>query len=114
MRKINKTLRELRKLYGYTQLDLAVYLNIDNSTYGKIEQGVSDINLSKLELIANFYEMSVVELLAYPNQIKETYEPLKPAVSIVVDVYSEAEAKIVDKVLAKIREIDVRRIVNNI
>ena len=108
MKKINQTLKELRKRNGYTQLDLAAILNVDNSTYAKIEQGISDINLSKLELIANFYKMSVIELLAYPNLVKEVYEPLKPKVFITIDVYSDNQEKTVMEVLEKIDGINVR------
>ena len=109
IKKINQTLRELRKIHGYTQLDIAMMLDIDNSTYAKIEQGVSDINLSKLELISNIYKMSVVELLAYPNLVKEVYEPLKPKVSIIIDVYSDNQEKAVTEVLEKIEGIEVKK-----
>ena len=102
MKKINQTLKELRKLNGYTQLDLATVLEVDNSTYAKIEKGDTDINFSKLELIAGFYRMSVVELLAYPNVVKEEGEPSKPKVSIVIDVYSDNQERTVMKVLEKI------------
>ena len=74
-----------------------------------IEQGVSDINLSKLELISNIYKMSVVELLAYPNLVKEVYEPLKPKVSIIIDVYSDNQEKAVTEVLEKIEGIEVKK-----
>ena len=108
MKKINQTLRELRKLHGYTQLDLAMALDIDNSTYAKIEKGSSEINLSKLEQIANFYKMSVIDLLAYPNIVKEKYEPLKPKVSITIDVYSDHQQKTLMEVLEKIDGINVK------
>ena len=108
MKKINQTLKKLRKSYGYTQLDLAMALGIDNSTYGKIEKGSSDINLSKLEQIANFYKMSVVDLLAYPKMVIEKYEPLKPKISITIDVYSDNQKKTVMEVLEKIEGINVK------
>ena len=108
MKKINQTLKELRKLHGYTQLDLAMALEIDNSTYAKIEKGSSEINLSKLEQIANFYKMSVVELLAYPNMVKEKYESLKPKISITIDVYSDYQQKTLMEVLEKIEGINVK------
>jgi len=108
MTRISKTLKELRKSYGYTQLDLAATLDIDNSTYAKIERGTSDINFSKLERIANFYKMSVVELLAYPNIVKEVHEPLKPKISIVIDVYSDNQEKTIMEVLKKIEGINIK------
>ena len=108
MKRINKTLRELRKLHGYTQLDVAMALNIDNSTYAKIERGGSDINLSKLGQIANFYKMSVIELLAYPSLVKEIYEPLKPKISITIDVYSDNQKKRIMEVLEKIEGINIK------
>jgi len=108
MKQIYRTLKELRKSHGYTQLDLAAALEIDNSTYAKIERGTTDINLSKLEKIANFYKMSVIELLAYPNVVKEKYEPFKPKVSIEIDVYSDNQEKTVMEILEKIEGINVK------
>ena len=108
MKKINHILKELRKLRGYTQLDLAIALGIDNSTYAKIEKGSSDVSLSKLEQIASFYKISVVELLAYPKMVVEKYEPLKPKVSVTIDVYSDNQKKTIMEILEKIEGINVK------
>ena len=62
---INETLKKLRKKNGLTQRELADYLNVDAAIISNIEKGKADITLSRLELIAKRYGMSVVELLAY-------------------------------------------------
>ncbi len=62
---INETLKKLRKKNGLTQRELADYLNVDAAIISNIEKGKADITLSRLELIAQKYGMSVIELLAY-------------------------------------------------
>ena len=65
MPSINETLKKLRKKNGLTQRELADYLNVDAAIISNIEKGKADITLSRLELIAQKYGMSVIELLAY-------------------------------------------------
>lgn len=69
MERVYSTIKELRKKKGLTQQDLAEYLNLDVTSISKLENGKIDISLSKLELISTKFEMSVLELLAYPNKV---------------------------------------------
>jgi len=69
MEAINEVLKKLRKKNGYTQQQIADVLALEVSSYGKKELGQSDISLRQLESISNFYKMSVLELLAYPDTI---------------------------------------------
>jgi len=111
MKKISETLKELRKKNGKTQLEIGELLNITDSAYSKIETGNADINLSKLEIISNLYNMSVIELLAYPKEVKIIGEPIKPKVSIMIDITSKNQAEKVAEVLQKINDINVE--INN-
>ena len=61
MEKIFRTLRHQR---GWSQEDIANRLGISIPAFSKIETGVTDINLSRLEQIANIYDVNVVNLLA--------------------------------------------------
>src|ERR1700733_9003726 len=77
-KKANKTvganIRTLRHQRGWSQEDVADRLGISIPAFSKIETGVTDINLSRLEQIANVFEVSVVYLLAM--YIKEAeHEP---------------------------------------
>jgi transcriptional regulator with XRE-family HTH domain len=59
-----KNIRTLRHERGWSQEDVATRLGISIPAFSKIETGVTDINLSRLEQIANIFEVSVVNLLS--------------------------------------------------
>ena len=71
---VGMNIRTLRHQQGWSQEDVANRLGISIPAFSKIETGVTDINLSRLEQIANVFEVSVVYLLAM--DIKEAeHEP---------------------------------------
>lgn len=59
-----KNIRTLRHQHNWSQEDVASRLGISVPAFSKIETGVTDINLSRLEQIANIFEVSVVTLLS--------------------------------------------------
>jgi transcriptional regulator with XRE-family HTH domain len=59
-----KNIRTLRHQRNWSQEDVASRLGISIPAFSKIETGVTDINLSRLEQIANIFEVSVVTLLS--------------------------------------------------
>ena len=61
---VGKNIRTLRHQRGWSQEDIANRLGISIPAFSKIETGVTDINLSRLEQIANIYDVNVVNLLA--------------------------------------------------
>ena len=61
---IGKNIRTFRHQHGWSQEDVASRLGISIPAFSKIETGVTDINLSRLEQIANIYEIEVVQLLS--------------------------------------------------
>lgn len=52
-------LRELRKSRGKTQQDLADLLNIRRSTYGEYERGVILPPTDKIQVLANYFNVTV-------------------------------------------------------
>ncbi len=90
-KKTNKTvgqnIRTIRHQRGWSQEDVANRLGISIPAFSKIETGVTDINLSRLEQIANIYEINVVNLLSLDA---EETEPKVSNLSI-------AEKKILDR-----------------
>jgi transcriptional regulator with XRE-family HTH domain len=60
---VGKNIRTLRHQRGWSQEDVATRLGISIPAFSKIETGVTDINLSRLEQIANIFEINVVHLL---------------------------------------------------
>ncbi|GAL84510.1 helix-turn-helix domain-containing protein [Sporocytophaga myxococcoides] len=65
MKDLGNILKSLRISKGISQDALAFEIEISLSTYSKLERGLTDITLSKLEKLAAFYEMDVVEVLLY-------------------------------------------------
>jgi transcriptional regulator with XRE-family HTH domain len=63
MKTLGKKIRLLRHQKGWSQEDVAKRLDISIPAFSKIETGITDINLSRLEQIATLFEMSVVQLL---------------------------------------------------
>lgn len=61
---VGRNIRTLRHQRSWSQEDIANRLGISIPAFSKIETGVTDINLSRLEQIANIYEINVVNLLA--------------------------------------------------
>jgi transcriptional regulator with XRE-family HTH domain len=68
---IGKNIRTFRHQRGWSQEDVASRLGISIPAFSKIETGVTDINLSRLEQIANIYELDVVQIIAMDTEVVE-------------------------------------------
>jgi len=84
---VGQNIRTIRHQRGWSQEDVANRLGISIPAFSKIETGVTDINLSRLEQIANIYEVNVVNLLSLD------VEEIEPQVSNL----SIAQKKILDR-----------------
>ncbi len=67
MKSLGKKIRLLRHQKNWSQEDVAKRLDISIPAFSKIETSITDINLSRLEQIANLFEMSVVQLLTFSD-----------------------------------------------
>lgn len=72
---VGKNIRALRSVHGYNLAFIANRLNISIAALSKIETGVTDANLSRLEQIAHIFEVDIVNLLSRDN----TFEPISIA-----------------------------------
>lgn len=73
MKTLGKRIRLLRHQNGWSQEDVAKKLEISIPAFSKIETGITDVNLSRLEQISKLFDLSVVELLTFvdsEDQIK--------------------------------------------
>ena len=71
MKTLGKKIRLLRHQKSWSQEDVAKKLDISIPAFSKIETGITDINLSRLEQIAILFDMSVVQLLTFTDSDKE-------------------------------------------
>ncbi len=65
MKNIGGVLKAIRIKRGWGQRDVAMFINISIPAYSKIETGVTDMNLSRLEQFADLFEMSLVEIVNF-------------------------------------------------
>lgn len=65
MKTLGKKIRLLRHQRGWSQDDVARRLEISIPAFSKIETGITDINVSRLEQVAKLFDMNVVQLLTY-------------------------------------------------
>jgi transcriptional regulator with XRE-family HTH domain len=63
MKALGQNIRTLRRQKGWSQEDVAMRLDISIPAFSKIETGVTDVNLSRIEQIAGAFELSIIELL---------------------------------------------------
>jgi transcriptional regulator with XRE-family HTH domain len=64
MKILATNIRVLRHEHGWSQEDIARKLGISIPAFSKIETGITDVNLSRIEQIANIFDVPVVKLLA--------------------------------------------------
>ena len=88
---IGKSIRILRHQHGWSQEDIANRLGISIPAFSKIETGVTDVNLSRLEQIANIYEVSVVQLLTVDS---EQVEVVHSHLNVIQKKLSDRETEI--------------------
>ncbi|QQL50673.1 helix-turn-helix domain-containing protein [Mucilaginibacter ginkgonis] len=68
---IGKNIRVLRRNRNWSQDDVASRLGISVPAFSKIETGVTDINLSRLEQIAQIFEVGVPHLITLQEERAE-------------------------------------------
>ncbi|GAA4511964.1 hypothetical protein GCM10023173_05370 [Sphingobacterium thermophilum] len=75
MNTLGKKIRLLRHQKGWSQEDVAKRLDISIPAFSKIETGITDVNLSRLNQIAKLFNLSLVELLSTSdaNEEKEKF-----------------------------------------
>ena len=71
--KLHEKIRCNRKLKGWSQEDIAAKLEMSSNGYGSIERGDTDVNLSRLNSIAELFDMTLLELMSFDlNSIPST------------------------------------------
>ena len=111
MKTLGKKIRLLRHQKGWSQEDVAKRLDISIPAFSKIETGITDINLSRLEQISNLFEMSVVQLLTF-NDL-EADQKFVNELEVVNKKLTDRETEIIDlqkKVIELFEELRHNRI----
>ncbi|GAB2686874.1 hypothetical protein GCM10027037_06160 [Mucilaginibacter koreensis] len=88
-KQVGKNIRMIRHKYGWSQEQVAGRLGISIPALSKIETGVTDVNLSRLEQIAAIFEMNVTNLLMPEENVAQ----MEPAAG----VNSAAQKKLAER-----------------
>ncbi|SDE95837.1 Transcriptional regulator, contains XRE-family HTH domain [Mucilaginibacter pineti] len=94
MKTLGQNIRLLRHQKGWSQEIVAKMLDVSIPAYSKIETGITDINLSRLEQVASVYGISTVQLLALGeanevdglNILEDLYQKLAVRETEVIDL----------------------------
>ena len=92
--KLNKRLKELRKLYGLTQEESARKLNISRSSINNYEAGTREPDYDTLIHIAKFYGVTVDYLIGYTN---EYAKDMKDSVRMLLQTLNGATDEEIDQ-----------------
>ena len=111
MKTLGKKIRLLRHQRGWSQEDVAKRLDISIPAFSKIETGITDINLSRLEQISILFEMSVVQLLTFNDAEQE--QKYNSELDTVSKKLSDREAEVIDlqkKVIELYEELRLNKV----
>lgn len=67
MERICEKIKLVRTSRGLRQEDICNIIKITKPAYSNIERGITDLNYSRLEQIANAFQLTPVELMTYPE-----------------------------------------------
>ncbi|OJW15973.1 MULTISPECIES: helix-turn-helix transcriptional regulator [unclassified Mucilaginibacter] len=111
MKTLGKKIRLLRHQKGWSQEEVAKRLDISIPAFSKIETGITDINLSRLEQIAVLFEMSVVQLLTYNES--EQDQKMASELESVNKKLMDRETEVIDlqkKVIELFEELRLKKV----
>lgn len=94
MKLLGKKIRLLRHQKGWSQEDVAKQLDISIPAFSKIETGITDINLSRLEQISALFDMTIVQLLSYNDPEQEIKNASE--LELVTKKLQDREAEVID------------------
>lgn len=65
---------KIRNDKGFTQAAIAEGIEVDYSTYSKLESGITKLSIDRLEKIASYFKMEIIDIITYPQK----YVPAAP------------------------------------
>ena len=71
---IGTNIRQLRQKNGWSQGEVAKRLKISIPAFSKIETGITDINISRLNQIATLFEISTLDIISSGNSKSESVD----------------------------------------
>lgn len=90
MNDILKNITAIRKNKRINQVEIASYLAMDASNYGRIERGFTELTFTKLAKIAEMFNMRPIDLITYPDKyVKFEKEEKRRRVMVEIELTEE-------------------------
>lgn len=102
MNALGKKIRLLRHQKGWSQEDVAKRLDISIPAFSKIETGITDVNLSRLNQISKLFGLSLVQLLSTSD-----VEDEKQVADELSDLHRKLQARETDVIDLQKKVIDL-------
>lgn len=101
MHKVYESIKAIRVAKGLKQEDVANKLGMAQSNYGRLEKGLTQISIERLEQIAEVFEMSITAIISYESDQQPTNEDI----SYYIDLCKKYE-KTIDTQKKRIAELE--------
>ena len=97
MEQIGPKLKALRLTHSVSQKTIADQLGMSVPAYAKIEAGLTDVYFSKIEQIAEIYNISLLDLLKIgeKNSVNMQYPIVKKQLDELMEKYNEQQKKMI-------------------
>jgi Predicted transcriptional regulators len=66
---IANNIKVIRERQGFLQKEIALHIEVDKSTYSKIEKGLREVTVCELTKIAGLFNMTVDQVINYDENI---------------------------------------------
>ncbi len=66
---LGNNIQTIRKNLGLLQKEVALELNLDKSSYSKVEKDMREVKVSELKTLSNLFNMSVDDIINYDENI---------------------------------------------
>lgn len=66
---IGKNIQAIRTKLGLLQKEVALELDLDKSSYSKVEKDMREVKVSELKTLSNLFNMSVDDIINYDENI---------------------------------------------
>ncbi|MCX6166379.1 MAG: helix-turn-helix transcriptional regulator [Sphingobacteriales bacterium] len=94
MNTLGKKIRLLRHQRSWSQEDVSKQLDISIPAFSKIETGITDVNLSRLEQISTLFGLTVVQLLTFTDS--EEQEKYNNEVDVLTKKLQDRETDVIE------------------
>jgi transcriptional regulator with XRE-family HTH domain len=94
MNTLGKKIRLLRHQRSWSQEDVSKQLDISIPAFSKIETGITDVNLSRLEQISSLFGLTVVQLLTFTDS--EEQEKYNNEVEVLTKKLQDRETDVIE------------------